>query len=236
MKAIPTFYDRIEYRSRLEARWAAFFHQLGWQYIYEPFDADHYIPDFIIHGEGPLLVEIKPVVTQEEYELVATEVDHRLGDDDGAWRNGVVVFGVSPQPYAGHYLADRVMATSGEAGWYRCPACHAFAIGLRVQQAKATVTRHDTRCGTLEEPATAAQHRKIHDLFRDMGLQDRTERLAVINAILTAHEPKGRLDRHYCVPCGHLVSGDYTERIDPDVIHQLWATACNNVKWRGRDA
>jgi hypothetical protein len=236
MKAIPTFYDRIEYRSRLEARWAAFFDQLGWQYIYEPFDADHYIPDFVIHGDGPLLAEIKRIVALEEYELVATEVDHRLGDDDGAWRNGVVVLGVSPQPYAGHYLADRVASISGEAGWYRCPACGAFAIGLHVQQAKATVTRHDAGHVTLEEPATLAQRRKIDAVFRAVGLQDRSKRLAVINAILTAHDPKGCQDRRYYAPCGHLVSGNYRETIDPDEIHQLWATACNNVKWRGRDA
>ena len=239
MSAIPTFYDRIEYRSRLEARWAAFFDQLGWQYIYEPFDADHYIPDFIIHGDGPLLVEIKPVVTPEEYKDVLTGVDRRLGEDRDAWTNSVVIFGVSPLPYAGYYLPDRVASISGEAGWYRCPACGAFAIESRrrtVQQAKATATRYDTRCGTLEEPATMAQKRKIHALFRDAGLQDRSERLAVINAILTAHDPKPSLDRHYYTPCGHLVSGDYMEKIDPQVIHQFWATACNNVKWRGRDA
>ncbi|MGH3626303.1 MAG: hypothetical protein ACRDRL_02490 [Sciscionella sp.] len=235
MSAIPTFYDRIEYRSRLEARWAAFFDQLGWQYIYEPFDADHYIPDFIIHGDGPLLVEIKPVVTPEEYELVATEIDGRLGDDDGAWLNGVVVFGISPLPYAGYYLDSRVASISGEAGWYRCPACGAFAI-LRVQQARATVTRHDTRSYTLEEPASAAQNRKLQALFRDAGLQDRSERLTVITAILTARDPKPPLDRRRYAPCGHLVFGDYMESIDPQVIHQLWASACNNVKWRGRDA
>ncbi len=149
MRAIPTFYDRIEYRSRLEARWAVFFDQLGWQYIYEPFDADHYIPDFIIHGDGPLLVEIKPVVTQEEYKDVLTEVDHRLGDDDddGAWRNGVVVFGVSPQPYAGHYLADRVMATSGEAGWYRlsCLPCIRYRVARGAGQSHGHATRHAMR-------------------------------------------------------------------------------------------
>ncbi len=194
MRAIPTFYDRIEYRSRLEARWAAFFDQLGWQCIYEPFDADHYIPDFIIHGDGPLLVEIKPVVTQEEYKDVLTEVDRKLGDDDGAWLNGVVVFGVSPLPYAGYYLADRVASISGEAGWYRCPSCGAFAIEWH--------------------PRTVQQ-------WRRRSVQQATPRCR---------------DRHYYAPCGHLVFGDHMERIDPDVTHQLWATACNNVKWRGRDA
>ena len=62
--AIPTRYRGIEYRSRLEARWAAFFDGIGWQFTYEPFDGDGYIPDFLIHGDQPLLVEVKPAVTQ----------------------------------------------------------------------------------------------------------------------------------------------------------------------------
>jgi hypothetical protein len=231
MKAIPVIYDRIEYRSRLEAKWASFFDQLGWQHIYEPFTADYYVPDFVIHGEGPLLAEIRPVVTVEDYELVATEVDDRLGDDDGAWRNGVVAFGVSPLPYAGHYLADRVASPWGEAAWYRCPECRAFAIESR---AKATVAPHGTQRGTLEKPITGAQMRKMHALFNDAGLQDRTMRLAVINAILNTHDPKPRQDRYHYTPCGHLISGDHIEEADPEVIHQLWATACNNVKWHGK--
>jgi hypothetical protein len=228
MKAIPTIYDRIEYRSRLEARWAAFFDQLGWQHIYEPFNADRYLPDFVIHGEGPLLAEIKPVVTQEEYETAAAEVDRRLGDDDGAWRNGVVVFGLSPTPYAGHYLPDRVASVSGEAAWYRCPECRAFAIESHT---KATVTQTDTRPSLLQNPATVAQKRKIHALFNEAGLQDRTMRLAVINAILATDDPGPSPQRHYYAPCGHLVFGDKMEEADPAEIHQLWATACNTVKW-----
>jgi hypothetical protein len=164
---------------------------------------------------------------------VATEVDDRLGDDDGAWRNGVVVFGVSPEPYAGHYLPDRVASIPGEAGWYRCPECRAFAIESR---AKASVGQRDTRPAILQKPATAAQRRKIHALFNDAGVQDRSMRLAVINAILATDDPKPALDRHYYSPCGHLVFGDQMEEADPEVIHQLWATACNSVKWRGTDA
>lgn len=60
--AIATLYSGIEYRSRLEARWAAFFDEIGWRHTYEPFDGDGYIPDFLIHGTRPLLVEVKPAV------------------------------------------------------------------------------------------------------------------------------------------------------------------------------
>ena len=59
---IPTVYKGRQYRSRLEARWAAFFDLLGWRYEYEPFDRRGWTPDFLIlGGRDEVLVEVKPV-------------------------------------------------------------------------------------------------------------------------------------------------------------------------------
>jgi hypothetical protein len=132
MKAIPTFYDGIEYRSRLEARWAAFFDQLGWQYTYEPFDGDYYIPDFIIHGDGPLVVEIKRAVTPGDYQAAATKVARGISD---TWQRGAVIFGVSPCHGPGYMRASRWAPTFHTADWYLCPVCHAVTIGT-------VITRH----------------------------------------------------------------------------------------------
>ena len=63
VKPIPTVYRGTQFRSRLEAHWAAIFNRLEWQFSYEPFDGDGYIPDFLIHGDYPLLVEVKPADT-----------------------------------------------------------------------------------------------------------------------------------------------------------------------------
>lgn len=69
--AIPTTYASVRFRSRLEARWAAFFDLLGWRWVYEPFDLKGYIPDFVIRFEKrPLLIEVKPALTMEETEFV----------------------------------------------------------------------------------------------------------------------------------------------------------------------
>lgn len=50
MKAIPTFYRGIKFRSRIEARWATFFDAIGLDWEYEPqgynFDGRNYLPDF----------------------------------------------------------------------------------------------------------------------------------------------------------------------------------------------
>ncbi len=68
--AHPTLYKGILYRSRLEAKWACYFDQRGWQYTYEPFDLIGYSPDFTVtaysvDGKAKVdmvnvLVEVKP--------------------------------------------------------------------------------------------------------------------------------------------------------------------------------
>jgi hypothetical protein len=44
--SIPTRYRDTEFRSRLEARWAAFADLAGWKWKYEPVDLNGWIPDF----------------------------------------------------------------------------------------------------------------------------------------------------------------------------------------------
>jgi len=73
IKAIPTVYKGISFRSRLEARWAMIFDKLGidWHYETEGYDIPieqgvtiRYLPDFVLHGGSvrcpdPLYVEVK---------------------------------------------------------------------------------------------------------------------------------------------------------------------------------
>lgn len=62
IKAIETKYNHVVFRSRLEAKWAAMFDLLGWQWTYEPTDFNGWLPDFAIWGERLVYVEVKPVV------------------------------------------------------------------------------------------------------------------------------------------------------------------------------
>lgn len=63
IKAIPTKYAGQQFRSRLEAKWAAFFDAVGWEWEYEPIDLNGYIPDFIVTPNAePVLIEVKPLV------------------------------------------------------------------------------------------------------------------------------------------------------------------------------
>lgn len=70
---IPTTYAGVRFRSRLEAKWAAFFDLLGWTWQYEPFDLKGWIPDFLLPGKCPVLVEIKPI------SLIDLEICHEIG-------------------------------------------------------------------------------------------------------------------------------------------------------------
>ena len=83
IKAHPTKYNGVQYRSRLEARWAAFFDLIGWKHEYEPIDLPGWSPDFRVvfpcghsecektegkrDGYHVLLVEVKPYFWVEDF-------------------------------------------------------------------------------------------------------------------------------------------------------------------------
>ena len=88
IKAIPTTYRGINMRSRLEAKWACVFDQLGWKWEYEPLDFNGWIPDFIVdgHGHAPLLIEVKPFTSFDENHDLSAKISYALGsklDDYG---------------------------------------------------------------------------------------------------------------------------------------------------------
>lgn len=80
LKALPTTYRRVQFRSRLEARWAVFFDELNLHWEYEPqgFTLDNrkdkhpdscYCPDFLVRTpqKQDMWLEIKPHnVTQND--------------------------------------------------------------------------------------------------------------------------------------------------------------------------
>lgn len=87
--SIETAYRAFLFRSRLEAKWAAFFDQCGWAWSYEPKDYGGWIPDFAI-GERPVLVEVKPFFNDDEWETAKQKIV------DSGCREPVVLFGADP--------------------------------------------------------------------------------------------------------------------------------------------
>jgi hypothetical protein len=85
MTGIPTQYRGVNFRSRLEARWAAFFDLLHWDWQYEPLDLAGWIPDFAVWGiSDHILVEIKPVTGLEDPLAIETmrKIDRCIADKE----------------------------------------------------------------------------------------------------------------------------------------------------------
>ena len=87
--AIPTFYNSVQFRSRIEARWASFFDELGWRWEYEPVDLDGYIPDFTLRFCKPLLVEVKADMELSDLQQYTKRIEH------SGWRGSAMIVGGS---------------------------------------------------------------------------------------------------------------------------------------------
>lgn len=76
IKNHETTYNGVCFRSRLEARWAAYFDLLRLNWEYEPLDINGWSPDFLLdipcshsecNGKHRLLVEVKPYLNIDEF-------------------------------------------------------------------------------------------------------------------------------------------------------------------------
>ena len=93
IKAKPTLYKGIQYRSRLEATWACFFELAGLTYEYEPFDLPGWSPDFLIKKTGwSDLVEVKPVF--EFTKPMKSKIESAL--QTANLETSILLLGVSP--------------------------------------------------------------------------------------------------------------------------------------------
>lgn len=119
IRPIPTVYRGTRFRSRLEARWAAFFDLIRWSWVYEPFDAPGWIPDFLIDGNAPFLVEVGPCVSRDDYIAKAAKP---LAFPD----HPTLVLGTSPvvswdRPPTAGMLANEFPGMLANAFWMTCP-------------------------------------------------------------------------------------------------------------------
>ncbi|HEY2529547.1 MAG TPA: hypothetical protein VGJ20_16640 [Xanthobacteraceae bacterium] len=107
--AIPAGYKGVQFHSRLEARWAAFFDLCRWKWDYEPLDLKGWTPNFLIETPYcPVFAGIKPV------ELRDPET-HELPFDCDLFKNAkehwrdVQVLLLGREPYAHPYLCIGVL-------------------------------------------------------------------------------------------------------------------------------
>lgn len=73
IKSHPTSYGGVNFRSRLEATWAAFFDLADIPWSYEPLDLNGWVPDFVLYGQ--IAVEVKPVLSMAELPDFQSDID-----------------------------------------------------------------------------------------------------------------------------------------------------------------
>jgi hypothetical protein len=140
---IPTMYRGTQFRSRLEARWAAFFDEVGWSWKYEPIDLAGYIPDFILDFFEPMLVEVKPILgldALDDDNPLAAEALEKIKRSE--WKGSFLLVGVQPFEAKASWPFSSIIGMDGNYhdaspdgdnwgyGWGRllvCPRCDCIA-------------------------------------------------------------------------------------------------------------
>ncbi len=131
LKALPTIYGGINYRSRIEARWAVFFDTLGLAHEYEREgfdlgDGQLYLPDFWLPAQK-FWVEIKGEDPNED----ACDKAHRLAVASGFpvfvfYGGHVVPSDTQSPPKAYAFFSDG--AGDSEYLWCECSSCGSLGI------------------------------------------------------------------------------------------------------------
>lgn len=73
IKSHPTSYKGVNFRSRLEATWAAFFDLAEIPWSYEPIDLAGWVPDFVLYDR--IAVEVKPILSISELPNFQSDID-----------------------------------------------------------------------------------------------------------------------------------------------------------------
>lgn len=138
LKALPTEYRGLQFRSRLEARWAVFYDALGIPYEYEREGYDlngiWYLPDFWI----PTLdawIEIKPCKLTDDETDKCRELAVTTNKEVYAFTSGFVLgIAQSRDPISANVfkpVLGGMCDWDDDYWWCECHDCHSFGIEHR---------------------------------------------------------------------------------------------------------
>ena len=170
MTAIPTIYNGIQMRSRLEATWAAVMDHYGIEWLYEPeafklSDGTMYLPDFYL-PRANMIFEVKGLMTDVDMHKIEqwmrdTQRPAAIGYPDGKF--SACDFGFTPsgkvnpdEPEIWDFDENPHIILCSECGCvsfisigcmaWRCPCC-----GITSGDGWQVFLTHDTVGGALNE-------------------------------------------------------------------------------------
>lgn len=149
IKARPTVYGGIHFRSRLEATWAAFFDQLGWSWEYEHEEIAGWLPDFTIRDAAgcQFLIEVKPRIEI----LPGSWLTKKM--EKGAEHGNAVMASAPKDGSFDGYTFGTFIGYSFPCAWgypewdgcYLCKIASGFALGSLIERLYC-----DDECGKTE--------------------------------------------------------------------------------------
>lgn len=100
-------YNGLEFKTALEARWAAYFDLVGWSWWVNPVEVQGWKPDFKVSipcdhsecdGSHTLLVAVLPVLSVDDFgQHPCTTLRYEVLDDRGEWlADAGAAFGMKP--------------------------------------------------------------------------------------------------------------------------------------------
>jgi hypothetical protein len=143
--AIPTMYRGRQYRSRLEAKWAAFFDLMKWRAEYEPYELGRWSPDFAMADEAgcPVLVEVKPILSFDRN--VAKKMEAASTERGRQDYDTLLLIGVSPTAMGCGVRIGWVGQHCGEpeSSWAWLPALLAWVRDPSTPRLLPDILHHD---------------------------------------------------------------------------------------------
>lgn len=109
LNAIETQYKGYRFRSRLEAKWAIFFDEIGWEWIYEHDGYDlpcgKYLPDFFFPDIN-CFAEVKPVPFTKNEMTKCCQLSEGLCEDTSNCEKGVILLVGNPEVKAYDFVVN----------------------------------------------------------------------------------------------------------------------------------
>lgn len=160
LKSIPTVFNKVIYKSRLEARWAVFFDKLGVEafYEYEGFQLRDgwYVPDFYVPSMNAWF-EVKPT----EFTYHESQLLYELGEATGrrvVFLSGDMVYR-DPEDHngLGGFECDC------DEPYFFCVCPHCFKVGIEFDGRGARVC--GDKCLPDQDKGYSADNWRLIDAF-----------------------------------------------------------------------